>query len=324
MEIKVCKTSEWSSLELATFVSSFNTVFDKGYDATYFTRKYLGTYRNDSYHSLLLNDLGEVVGGCSIMPMQYLKNDTPINIGLTVDVFIKEEYRTDPLMLRKLYLKLKKFLEIEEIVAVIAVPNATSYPYWKNVVKWKDVGLIPYWIIPVHLGNLVKKFKFINTLSSLFCRFWISLNYHISYLHNPKEKGYLYEHIQNEEFYNNRFKENCYCKIVSNNITVYYRIVREDDIITAYLLSAKEMGNMTFKALTVAAREIFKTEKIDVIMYIGPFKFFQTLFLKIPHKFEPKKLTMTCDFINANEKEFLSDMLTYSNWNFGLINYDVR
>ena len=324
MEIKVCKTSEWSNLELATFVSSYNSVFERRYDASHFTRKYYGTYKNDSYHSLLLNNFGEVVGNCSVMPVQYLKYDRQINIGLAVDVFIKEEYRTDPLMLRKLYLKLKKFLESENIVAVIAVPNATSYPYWKNVVKWKDVGLIPYWIVPVNLGNLLGKYKFINPVSSLFFRFWSFMNYSFSKAYNSKEKKYIYEPFLNEEFYKNRFEESYYCKIRTDNIIAHYRVVKEDDIITAYLLSAKEKNNISFKALTVSVREVLKKEKVDVVMYVGPLKLFQTLFFKVPHRFEPKKLTMTCDFINADGKEFFSDMLTYSNWNFGLINYDVR
>jgi len=158
----------------------------------------------------------------------------------------------------------------------------------------------------------------------LFFRFWGSLNYLFSYIINPKEKKYIYEPILNEEFYKNRFNENYYYKISIDNITAYYRIVKEDDIITAYLLSAKEKDNVTFKALTVAVREILKKETVDVVMYVGPLKLFQTLFLKVPRRFEPKKLTMTCDFINLNEKEFFNDMLTYSSWNFGLINYDVR
>ena len=324
MEIKICKTSEWSSLELSTYVNSFNAVFDKGYDATYFTRKYFGTHKNDSYHSLLLNDFGEVVGGCSIMPMLYIKTNQQINIGLAVDVFIKEEYRTDPLMLRRLYVKLKKFLETEDVDVVIAVPNATSYPYWKNVVKWKDVGLIPYWIVPINLGNLLKKYRFINRVTSLFFRFWIYLNYIFSCIINSKEKEYLYKPFLNEKFYKDRFDENYYSKIVIDNITAYYRVVKEDNVITAYLINSQEKDKLTFKALTAAVKEILKKEKVDVVMYVGPLKLFQSLFFKVPRKFEPKKLTMTCDFIKENRKVFFLDMLTYSNWNFGLINYDVR
>jgi len=324
MEIKVCKTNELSDFELTTYTDSFNAVFDRGFDVAFFKRKYSGTFRNNSYHSLLLNDSGEVVGGCSAMPMQYLKNNQQISIGLAVDVFIREEYRTDPLMLRKLYTNLKKYAENENIIAVIAVPNATSYSYWKNVVKWEDIGLIPYWIIPVKVGNLLKKYPFINPLSSLFFKFWISLNYLFSFLTNSKKKKSLYQPVQNEYFYCKRFEEPCYHKIVKNDIVAYYRVVEEDDVITTYLFEAKAKDNVTFKALAVAVKEIMNKENTDIIMYVGPLRLFQTLFLKVPCKFEPKKLTMTCDFIDKNNKEHFFDMLSYSNWDFGLINYDVR
>ena len=75
--------------------------------------------------------------------------------GLAVDVFIREAYRVDPLMLRRMYKKLRLLLEEEQVVAVIAVPNATAYPYWKNVVKWKEVGFINYWALPVRAGRIL-------------------------------------------------------------------------------------------------------------------------------------------------------------------------
>ena len=57
-------------------------------------------------------------------------------IGQAVDVFILEDFRTDPLMLKKMYSKLKELLIANNILAVLAVPNAVAFPYWINVVKF--------------------------------------------------------------------------------------------------------------------------------------------------------------------------------------------
>ena len=144
MEIKVCTTHEWTEQEWSSFIASFNIVFSRQYSEEFFRKKYLSSCDHCSYHALLLNDDGEVVGNCSIVPFLYYQGSTVFKNGLGADVFIREEYRTDPLMLRRMYKKLVKLLVDNSVVAVMAVPNATAYPYWRNVVKWKDVGYLRY------------------------------------------------------------------------------------------------------------------------------------------------------------------------------------
>ena len=126
MEIKVCETSIWSDDEWKSYLTSFNIVFGKSFTADYFKHKYLSSCDKSSYHALLLNDVKEVVGGCTVIPYQYYKSTQIIKIGLAVDVFIREEYREDPLMLRRMYKQLTKLLIEKSIIAVMAVPNATA------------------------------------------------------------------------------------------------------------------------------------------------------------------------------------------------------
>ena len=57
------------------------------------------------------------------------------------------------------YNKLKKTLIDNHVIMVIAVPNDLVYSYWKNVVKWKDIGLLQYYALPVKAGNVLKKSK---------------------------------------------------------------------------------------------------------------------------------------------------------------------
>jgi len=324
MQIKICKTFEWSEHEWKTYCVSFNRVFKKQFSTDFFKHKYSSNFCCYSYHALLLDDSDSVIGSCTIIPVKYKSgiNDLLI-IGQAVDVFINEENRVDPLMLRRMYHKLKSLLIEENIIAVIAVPNATAYPYWKSVVKWKDVGNLTYWMIPVKIGNIKNILKFLNPLSIIFSRIWIYSNCFFSRFFDTRDKNYKYEILDDEMFYENRFFEN-YHSFIEKQIKCFYRIVDEDGVKTAYLISAKKNNKTSFRALSLGTKSIINQHEVDLILFVGPLNFFQILFFKVPHKFEPKLLPMTCDILRNEDVEKFSDMLDYKNWNFGLFNYDVR
>ena len=148
---------DWTGRDWESYCQGFNEVFHREFTVGYFKYKYLSVYKGYACHSLLYAEEGMVVGGVTVIPCYYMCGEERFVNGLAVDVFIREAYRVDPLMLRRMYKKLRLLLEEEEVVAVIAVPNATAYPYWKNVVKWKEVGFINYWVLPVRAGRILGK-----------------------------------------------------------------------------------------------------------------------------------------------------------------------
>ena len=156
MTIELKRTTELIPEEWLFYSQSFNQVFDKTSNIDDFKHKYFKTIDGFSYHSLLKQE-EKVVGCCTIIPYEYYINSKIIRVGLAVDVFIIKENRDDPYSLYNMYEKLKKELIVYNISLIIAVPNDTSYPYWKNIVKWKDVGYIRYYALPVKLGNVISK-----------------------------------------------------------------------------------------------------------------------------------------------------------------------
>jgi len=323
MEIKICTTNEWDDKEWLSYQQSFNAVFEKNFDLAYFKHKYNTSIDGHIYHALLLNDTGYVVGGCSVLPFRYRKNDKIIRIGQAVDVFILEEYRTDPLMLRRMYLQLKKMLIENEIVAVLAVPNATAYPYWKNIVKWKDVGDLTYWMLPVKLGNIKRKWRCLNIVSLLFSYVWLVFNALAICFLNNKQKLSLYELEIDDDFCTNRYTPE-HTKVIVGDIIFYYRTYDEEGIKTTYLIDTKQNGRLTSKALLKGVSYIIRKTNADMVLFVGSIKLFQTLLIKVPKKLEPKRLPLTCDILNKEDIEKYADMLEFSSWNFGLVNYDVR
>lgn len=323
MEIKVCTTNEWSDKEWLTYQLSFNIVFKKEFDIDFFKHKYLTVIDGYSYHALLLNEEQNVVGGCSVCPYLYKNDEEIIKLGQAVDVFIIEEYRIDPLMLRRMYFQLKKLLIINDIKVVLAVPNETAYPYWKNIVKWKDVGDIPYWIIPLKVGNIFKRFRFLNTISFYFFLLWSSLNYVISLVYNSKQRKSSYELITDDNFCKYRYSDG-HRIVMLGEVTIYFKIYDEDGVRTAYLIDAKQDNKHTYKSLVKGILYLSLKTKCDLILFVGQLKFFQMQFIKVPKRFEPKRLPLTCDILKKDEINKYADMLNFKNWNYGLINYDVR
>ncbi|MDZ7795641.1 MAG: hypothetical protein U5N56_00720 [Candidatus Marinimicrobia bacterium] len=94
-----------------------------------------------------------------------------------VNLFILKGYGSDPYTVLKLYKKLKEALIQNNIVLVVAVPNDTAYPYWKNIVKWKDIGCLEYYALPINIMNVIhKRPKLLNTFSKIFARSLLSFS----------------------------------------------------------------------------------------------------------------------------------------------------
>ena len=65
---------------------------------------------------------------------------------MPVDLFVLSEFRNDPLVILKLYLELKKLIKKSEISIIVAVPNINSVSYFTNILKFKNIGNLKYWI----------------------------------------------------------------------------------------------------------------------------------------------------------------------------------
>lgn len=324
MDIRVCRSVDWTGRDWESYCESFNEVFHREFTVDYFRHKYLSVYRGYACHALLYSEEGMVVGGMTVIPCYYRRDGERFVNGLAVDVFICESYRSDPLMLRRMYKKLILLLEEEHVVAVIAVPNATAYPYWKNVVKWKVVGIINYWALPVRMGRILGKTglaeAFLNTCSRFYCLSLSLITFLCSFI-DTKDKSYRYRICADDPYYVSKFDGKDYHRGEDGVISYLYKLEDENGVRTGYLLDAEESGGRSFKAIRKAVSMILRQD-VDLVLYVGKLSFFQTLLMKMPRKLEPKLLPFTCDLISKDER--YKDMLNFEFWDFGLRNYDVR
>ncbi|MDD5659844.1 MAG: GNAT family N-acetyltransferase [Actinomycetota bacterium] len=320
----VIKTSkEISDNEWESYTDSFNVVFSKNAKIEDFRQKYLFTIDEQSFHVFLKTTEEEVVGSCTVIPYNYLAFGTMMKTGLAVDVFIREEYRNDPLILYKMYKTLKQKLIENKILLVIAVPNDIAYPYWKNIVKWKDIGLIDYYALPLKAGNVIKrKHRFLNFLSYVSSKGMILL----SYFFKSSEKTFpIRIDRSNDILYKQRYTLEHKIKEIESVIFAY-RVVQEGDTRSCYLIDFynKKNNKKDTKSLRTAIKYIIRSENIDIIIFVGKLSFFQNLLFKVPYKYEPKHLYFTADILSAANIKDEQKLLDITNWDFGLFNYDVR
>ena len=325
MRLRVCSTNEWSTKMWDSYINNFNSVFGKDFKLDFFQRKYLKSSSGFSFHALLLSDNEEIVGGCTVIPLNYFCKKDKFIFGQAVDVFIVENYRTDPLMLLKMYSQLRSVLISNKVRVVLAVPNEIAYPYWKNVVKWKDIGDLKYWIFPVKLGNLTNsKFsRALNAISIAFAEVSLIFNSWVSFLTNSKRGSVYYEIEKSKSFDSYRYDES-YVKIKGGDIEFVFKIYVEDGKIVAYLYEFNENGAVTFKSLVKAVSFIKRFRDIDAVFFIGKLNLTQFLMFKVPKKVEPKRLPLVFDIISPEDHGVFSEINNIKNWNYSLLNYDVR
>jgi len=326
MEIIIYKTTEIPSKIWDQIVKGFNASFNHPTTKERLIGDATSNSFGYSYHAVCIeNDL--VIGYNTIIPNYYIRNGKEkIIIGLSGSTFVLKEYRKDIFIFHDMYMELKKYCAKESIIAFLGVPNLNSYQYSIKFLHCIEVFCLNYYVLPVKISNILKarKFSFLNILSELFSLFLIAGNRLLTHIYNPTENKANYRIEINDAFLEKRFKDKRYKSISKGNIKFTYVISDENGIKCAYIMYFGENGIKTLKSLTIAVSHIFRLENIDIIMFVGTLRINQSILIKVPTKFQPRKLPFTYNLLDSNDSEKYSDMNNENNWDFSLLNLDVR
>ena len=318
MEIKTFKTPEINKELFNNYINSFNKVFKKSYNVSYFKKKYLLSPLKFSFHSFLIVNK-KICGACTIIPYKYNLSSKVKLIGLAVDTFILEDYRKkNPFILYNLYNTIKKEIIINNLTCVVSVPNDNAFNYWIKINKFKYIGDLQYNVFitnPIFFLKL--NFKIIK---KLFYDFNFLINKLLSSLSTDelnnkinirKHNNFLYHRYRhNQIIYTNK---DFFCSFALDN-------VKGLDFL--YLIDFYDKKNdcKNIKSLLFAIKKS-KEFNVDFILYIGKLNFLQFLFLRIPKIFHIRSLKFIIDII---DKKYEKDLMDINNWDFGLLNFDVR
>jgi hypothetical protein len=314
MKLLFFYTSQLTEIQWESYKNSFNHVFQRNFSVQNFKDKYVNNSGSESYHGLII-DGDTVIGGCTAIPWSYNYFDEEMQFALLVDVFVHENYRKNEFILYDAYLLVKEKLKEDSIPFILSVPNAIAYPFWNKIARFKDIGIIPWYVLPIKFGNVLKKSKFWNA-SYILVLIYAIFNRIISFIFRTKSHSKI--HIKMDDaFRKNRFSSHEYIQL--GHTAFYYRIFTEDGVRAGYLFNE---STFNYAGLSKAIVTLILKDKVDIIIYIGKMNIAQLSLFKLPLKRQPRKFTFCgCEVI----KDVVNPSIyNYENWDFGLLNFDVR
>jgi hypothetical protein len=308
------KTNELSRAQVKEICELFETVFYKKMSYNDFLKKFTQNIKGYSYHSILLNNKNEIVGCYSSIPYEYDYFGDKLLFGLSVDTMIKEEYRGNPFAFKRLAKNIYGKMKKDGISFVFGFPNDNVYLIRKKILGWKDIGRLNYYILPINVGAIKTKLKYLNFLSRSYAAF---VNIFVS---GKISSNDIYSKIKKSSIKD--FRYNASYKIVElDQGHANYKIYDEDGVMVAYLIDVYPLSKWY---LENAVKAIYTKEfgNIDVIIYVGNIDFKVKNLIKVPKIYEPKNIYMSGAILNT---ENVDDRIFDLNaWEVNLSNYDVR
>jgi len=311
------KTTELSDKEIEQFCSLYSIVFckpDKSIDS--FKEEYLNSALGYSYHSLMFSE-GELVGAHNEIPVNYQVDGEDVVFCVGADVMIKQGFRNF-LNLAQLVRLSEKSIKDDGIHFIFGFPNEKAYSIFNIAFKYKDIGNLRTYILPYRIGGIKPQLKFLNPLSILAVHFLANLS---RLRINTKPTIYLIDKDRETQLnYRLKWHNGNYKVYTISDFNFVYTIFVKDGIRTAFLI---DMDKVSPANLSAAVRYIIKmdSKNFDLILYAGNLAFNSFPLIKIPHKFEPKKMNFHGKYIGTKKVD--ERLFNIENWNVNLLCYDL-
>ena len=324
--VTVKKTFEITDDEWLQITSGFNEEFKKEKSAADLIRYYNSNFKMFSYHGIAKDESGLIIGFTAVNPTEYTDlNGDKFFAGLSGSTFVRKDFRSDIFVFHDIYQALRVACANEGCKVILGVPNKNSFKYLVKLLKFKFLYNLPYYVLPVRVKNIFEN-KIVKVASGLIHRLvWLYVKFtgFISLLYNPKEKNTAFNIFFSDKTHALRFNDSY--KTINDGIWQFtYRIYEEKGLCTAYLFDFRQRGQRSLRAINKALNYIIVNEKIDLIAFIGKLDIKQMLLLQLPKSKEPQPLPLTVDILVAETDPFYSAYAKSDNWNFGLMNFDVR
>lgn len=324
MAIKVLKTFEIPDNMWAQIADGFSEAFGLHVDAKDMKTGFCVMNKlGYGYHAIALTDDGNVMGFNTFSPVFYKDGLKSVVSGST---FVREKYRSDDFLFMDLMMALRKRVKEDGYLFEMGVPNHNSRKFAAQILKCKYIADLDYYILPLNPSKCIHKsiLRFSDYPIRWLLHGYTMLQLFLSNLFDNSEKSSKYEMEIYDGFWDDRFPINKYSRFVDRSYHGYYRIVDEDGAKTAYILDFRDGEKRTYYSLVKTITHILRKEKIDAILFVGHLRMKQWALFKVPSKIVPKPLPLTYYILNKADKERFSDMEDICNWNFSLMNFDVR
>lgn len=323
--IKVFRTDEIDDLTWMQICKGYEMCFDTPRDPEQLKKFFSNSISGYTLHALKLNEKGMLMGHNYFQPRPYKLYGKDVICALSGGTFVMPEYRKDIFIFKDLFDALCEEAKRLGWIAQIGVPNENSFKYCVKIIKDKYIGDLNYYILPVHIGKILKrKNNLLDTISAGYAFITSKLNLCLSTIANLKEKKVPLHIDESDKFLSIRLANPDYRHIRKGNMRATYRMYDEDGINTAYILQFGENGKRSVRSLAKTVNAIMKNEKPDAILYVGSMNLKQMILTRVPKSFVPHRLTVTVSVFEKDNKELEQTLSSLSNFDYGLLNFDVR
>lgn len=309
-------TNELTQGEVADYCKLFENVFHKGKCPQSFLRQFTTTCRGHSFHALLLHHSDGLVGAFTVSPEIYVVDGVDQVFGLSVDTMIHPSHRNDPLHFKRMADTCATHLIEQGIHFVFGFPNDQSRVYFEKVLRWRRMGELPYFCLPVRIGRFVPALAVLDRGYRCLLRAgtWLgsrlASDRTIAPSIEPQSRntpGRLLR-IQGRQILN----------LKGGGIVVYSVHNEGPHLSVCYLVDVQPLSP---KSIWDSVGKLLALElDIDVFAYLGPLPFSPWPLGRLPGARVPKRIFMLGKPLpGANE-----GLLDISRWRVNLSTFDVR
>lgn len=315
------KTTELSEVEIRDFCESFGRTFEghvKSVES--FKNEYLHSAFGYSYHSLLKNDEGRIVGGYSAIPMFYQVGGKDMLFACAADMMIEKEYRNEFKNIFTIIKQMDKFLKDNGVVCFYGFPNDTSYKINLSIIRMKDVASLYTYILPLKVGDAKPALKWLNPLSMLLSKVLLL----VSRLDNSRKKYKSYidkKRPQFDEFRYQWFNPQDYHIHQGKEFKCVWKMSEFEGTKACFLVDIYPFSKKNFnKAVRIMVDEM--EEETGLFIYVGYLPSTPLSMIRVPSKIQPKNFHFVAKIIDK-EKLSEDEIRNIRNWDVNLSSYDL-
>ena len=320
MELVNKKTNELTREEIREYCSCFSKVMHQERDVAVFNTIFTNTCLGYSFHSLLKEEDGTVMGGYTSIPMPYEVDGKEMLFAFGVDLMVDESLRDDVSNLLSIIKGNDKVLKENGIKCFYGFPNDNSYKVNLAFIRMKDIASLETYILPWKVGEVKPSLKILNPLSLLFAKMMVASS---KFSKNKSVTDYSIRK-KRAEFDESRYKwfdKTEYRHYQDDEMMCHWKVSSFEGIDAAFLMDVYPMSKCNFdKAVRIAYKDC--ADKVGLLLYVGCLPFTPCSMIKVPMKFTPKNFHFVAKIL---DKAALSKDMIYDrkNWDVNLASYDL-
>lgn len=320
MRLIVKRTHELSEEEIRQYCEAYTEIFQHRKTPDLFMSEFSNTCLGYSFHSILVEEDGKVVGGYTSIPMPYVVNRTKMTFAFGVDLMVANGYRDDVSNVMAVIKANDKVLKEEGIKCFYGFPNDNSYKVNLAFIRMKDICPLSTYILPYHIGDAKRSIAILNPFSAAFSKCMMGLSKICS---NKEILSYpiCKDHNHLIETRYKWFNGDGYEKYKDDDLECCWKISEYEGVKAAFLMDVYPLSKYNFdKAVRMMVKEC--KGRAGLFIYVGLLPFRTFSMIKIPRRFEPKNFHFVAKIIDKNSID-LNFVCNPANWDVNLASYDL-